>query len=60
MINIELDKSIAMEAGTTFMVHENNCVVGSGTVTLEDAETEVTTDMYVKLTNGLEELEAKE
>ena len=34
--------------------------LGSGTVTLEDGETEVTTDMYVKLTNGLEELEAKE
>jgi hypothetical protein len=34
--------------------------LGSGTVTLADASTTVTTDMYVKLTNSLEELEAKE
>jgi hypothetical protein len=34
--------------------------LGSGTVTLDDDATTVTTDMYVKLTNSLEELEAKE
>ena len=31
--------------------------LGSGTVTLADETTEVETDMYVKLTNHVEELE---
>ena len=34
--------------------------LGSGTVTLDDDSTTVTTDMYVKLTNALEELGAEE
>ena len=34
--------------------------LGSGTVTLADGTTEVTTDMYVKITNEQEKIEAKE
>jgi hypothetical protein len=37
----------------------NLATLGSGTVTLAD-NSQITTDMYVKLTNGLDELEAKE
>ena len=55
-VKAEYDMSGADDIEVTLTL----ATLGSGKVTLEDGETEVTTDMYVKLTNELEELEAKE
>ena len=48
-----------MSGSDNIEVTMNLATLGSGTVTLAD-DSEITTDMYVKLTNGLDELEAKE
>ena len=48
-----------MSGSDNIEVTMNLATLGSGTVTLAD-NSQITTDMYVKLTNGLDELEAKE
>ena len=48
-----------MSGSDNIEVTMNLATLGSGTVTLAD-DSDITTDMYVKLTNGLDELEAKE
>ena len=48
-----------MSGSDNIEVTMNLATLGSGTVTLAD-DSEITTDMYVKLTNELDELEAKE
>ncbi|MBO7444680.1 MAG: carboxypeptidase regulatory-like domain-containing protein, partial [Methanobrevibacter sp.] len=55
-VKAEYDMSGADDIEVTLTL----ATLGSGTVTLDDGETDVVTDMYVKLTNELEELEAKE
>ena len=55
-LQVEYDMSGADAVEVTITLD----TLGSGEVTLADGETEVTTDMYVKLVNYQEEIEAKE